>query len=169
VIFSFQIIKESEVEVALDLFKEAAEIIAKKKVDHWQYWSNPPQEKIDWLKEGIRSKEYFFIISESADLMGMVRIMPEDELYWGKQNEKAVYVHSLVIKEQYNGSGLGRKVLDKIASEASLRGIRYLRLDCDSKNPALCRYYENLGFKQVGTKKLPISIYNLYQRKIFNN
>jgi len=164
--FSLKKITSSDLSQVLFLFKSAAEKIAKKNIDHWQYWSNPPSEKIQWVEEGILNNEFFFIKNDLEEIMGMVRILEEDILYWGTQNEKAKYVHSLVVSEAFEGLGIGNKVLQKIAIDARKNNVTYLRLDCDSKNPKLCDYYLKQGFIKVGEKALPLSTYNLYQKNI---
>ncbi|WP_147679051.1 GNAT family N-acetyltransferase [Algibacter pacificus] len=163
---NFNQIENKDRNTVLELFKETAEKISQKNIDHWQYWKNPPIEKIKWVEEGINNNEFFFIESMDNENLGMVRILNEDILYWGKQEHKAKYIHSLVIKEKYNGKGYGSKVLLKIENNAKKENCKYLRLDSDSQNPKLCKYYENLGFKKVGIKKLPLSIYNLYEKEL---
>ncbi len=162
----FEQIKNKDKQVVLSLFKNAAEKISKMKVDHWQYWKNPPIEKIKWVEEGILNNEFFFIKTSDKKTMGMVRILNEDLLYWGQQPEKAKYIHSLVIEDAYNGLGLGAKVIEKIENEARKINYKYLRLDSDAKNTRLCGYYEKLGFEKVGTKELPLSVNNLYEKKL---
>ncbi|KXN98913.1 GCN5 family acetyltransferase [Aequorivita aquimaris] len=164
--FNFRKIEKKDKDKVLELFKEAAEKINKMNIDHWQYWKNPPKEKIEWVEEGILNNEFFFIKELNGKNIGMVRILDEDLLYWGKQKEKAKYVHSLVIKEDYNGKGLGTKILQKIETTAKTDNCKYLRLDADSKNPKLCQYYEKIGFEKMGIKELPLSNYNLYEKKI---
>ncbi|AUC16991.1 GNAT family N-acetyltransferase [Tenacibaculum sp. SZ-18] len=163
---TFQKIQIEDLNLVLGLFKTAAEKIAKKNVDHWQYWKNPPEEKIKWVKNGIENDEFYFINDLNNYNIGMVRILNEDELYWGKQNIKAKYVHSLVIKEEFNGKGIGKIVLDEVEKNAKANGCLYVRLDAVAKNTKLCEYYESLGFIKVGIKKMPQSINNLYQKKI---
>lgn len=162
----FQQIQPNELNTVLTLFKEAAEKIAKKNINHWQYWKNPPIEKIQWVKKGIIANEFFFIKNTPKETIGMVRILEEDLLYWGQKNDKATYIHSLVILEKLEGKGIGKKVLQKIENDAKKEGYTYLRLDSDSKNPKLCDYYEKQGFQKVGIKKLPLSTYNLYEKVI---
>jgi ribosomal protein S18 acetylase RimI-like enzyme len=162
----FRQIENKDKSIVLELFKKAAEKINKMNIDHWQYWKNPPLEKIKWVEEGIQNNEFFFIENLNRENIGMVRILNEDLLYWGKQSEKAKYIHSLVIKEKYNGKGIGTKIIQKIENNAKKDHYKYLRLDADSKNPKLCSYYKKQGFYKVGTKELPLSINNLYEKKL---
>jgi len=159
-------IKISDKSQVLTLFKEAAEKIAKKNIDHWQYWKNPPKEKIEWVEEGISNNEFFFVQDPYQRTIGMVRILEEDLLYWGPQIDKAKYIHSLVVIEAFEGKGLGKVILQKIENDALNNGYRYLRLDSDARNSKLCSYYVYQGFEKVGTKTLPLSSYNLYQKNI---
>lgn len=162
----FKLIKKENLHDVLALFKEAAEKIHKMNVDHWQYWKNPPLEKIEWVKEGISNNEFYFIKNNEDETVGMVRILDEDLLYWGKQIQKATYIHSLVIKEKYNGKGLGRLIIQKIEEEAKTAQIAFLRLDADRANHSLCNYYEKIGFKKVGIKETPLSVNNLYEKAL---
>ncbi len=150
----------------LQLFKRAAEKINRMNIDHWQYWMDPPIEKIKWVEAGIENKEFFFLQNSAGENLGMVRIMDEDWLYWGKQPEKSKYIHSLVVSDQYSGKGIGTKIIQQIAENAKEEKCKYLRLDADAKNSKLCHYYEKIGFNKVGTKELPISTYNLYEKEL---
>ena len=163
---TFKPIKIEDKSIVLNIFKKAAEKIKKMSIDHWQYWINPPQEKIKWVEEGISNNEFFFFNDLYGKNIGMVRILNEDLLYWGKQPRKAKYIHSLVVKEEYNGKGIGTKVLQKIENNAKKDNCKYLRLDADSKNSKLCKYYEELDFIKVGIKELPFSNNNLYEKEI---
>lgn len=162
----FKQTQPNQQEDVLDLLKQAAEKINTMKIDHWQYWKNPPPEKIKWIEEGINSQEFYFINTTIGDNIGMVRILDEDLNYWGKQKEKAKYIHSLVVKKEYNGKGVGAEVLNSIAKIAEESNCKFLRLDADANNPKLCSYYEKMGFMKVGVKALELSNYNLYQKKI---
>ncbi len=162
----FKEITLADLPVVLNLFKSAAERIAKKNIDHWQYWKNPPEKKVAWVKEGISNHEFFFILGNVNERIGMVRILEEDLMYWGEKNDKSKYIHSFVISEAHNGKGLGSKVLQLIESEAKESHYEYLRLDCDAKNEGLCKYYESQGFTKVGEKIVPLSTNNLYEKSL---
>lgn len=150
----------------LHLLKNAAEKIAQKQINHWQYWKNPSADKVRWVEEGIQQKQFYFISDITGGVLGMVRILDEDALYWGRRLDKARYVHSLVVKEKYNGKGIGAEVLSAIAANAKKEACQFIRLDADAGNPKLCTYYEELGFTSVGVKKIEQFVYNLYEKKI---
>lgn len=163
---TFKSITRKDQHEVINMFQAAADKINRMNIDHWQYWNNPPSEKIKWVREGIANNEYFFVQNSEKETLGMVRILDEDLMYWGEQSEKAKYIHSLVVKEKFNGKGIGIEILNSVAKDAKNQDCKYLRLDADSTNPKLCNYYEKQGFKKVGTKKLTISTYNLYQKKL---
>ena len=162
--FKLKQIGIKELNIVLDMFKDAAISISKKNIDHWQYWKNPPLEKVNWVKDGLINKQFYFIESAEHEVMGMIRVLNKDLLYWGDKDDRARYIHSLTIKQKFDGLGLGAAVLNEI--EKVSINCDYLRLDCDSKNPQLCSYYLKLGFRKVGEKKLPLSVYNLYEKQI---
>ena len=155
--------KSNDLEIAIELLQSAALTLAKKNISQWDYWMHPPLEKIIWLKEGFKRKEFYLIKTSIGKLIGMVRIMNKDLIYWGEMNDKAIYVHSLIIKEEFKGLEIGQKVIDEIKEKAKKKDIRLIRLDCDNSNKKLCKYYENIGFKKVGEKQLKLGKYNLYQ------
>lgn len=118
---AFRQIRVKDLPLVLNLLKEAAEKINRMQIDHWQYWKNPPQEKVRWIEEGIKNGEFYFVDDLANNNIGMVRMLREDILYWGKQKDKAFYVHSLIVKEAYNGKGIGQRVLEEIGQKAKIR------------------------------------------------
>ncbi len=164
--FKLRIGKLTEIQKAFDLLKLASKTLEKKNIKQWDYWQNPPIEKVKWIEEGFSNNEFYFIENSKFELMGMVRIMEEDLNYWGILNDNAKYIHSLVINEEYSGNNLGIQVVKKIEKKAKDDNYEYLRLDCDASNLKLCKYYENQGFVKVGQKKLLLGTYNLYQKEL---
>lgn len=155
----------TEIKIALGLLKSAATTLQQKGIDQWSIWLDPPTEKISWVEAGFANGEFYFILIEDR-IAGMYRLLTEDELYWGPQDVKAWYVHSLVVLQEFSGQQIGKRVLAQLINEAKTRGIPMFRLDCNAANKDLCAYYENLGFKQVGAKQMPHSLNNLYEMKL---
>ena len=119
------------------------------------------------MTEGFRKGAFYFLEHNEWGTIGMVRIQEEDELYWGKQEETALYIHSLIVRSSFSGKRIGVQVIDRLLRMAAHRKILWLRLDCNASNPRLCKYYEDQNFKQVGIKKFEDFSCNLYQRKVF--
>ena len=44
----------------------------------------------------------------------MFRFQYEDELFLGKRNDNAAYIHSFTIKRNISGNGIGYLILNKI-------------------------------------------------------
>lgn len=158
--------KLNESDKAFELLKSASKKLEKKGIKQWNYWQDPPPEKVKWVEEGFSNDEFYFIENNNGELMGMVRILEKDLTYWGKMNDKSKYVHSLIVDEKFSGNSLGSLVIKKIERDAKAQNFDYLRLDCDSTNGKLCTYYENQGFIKVGQKKLPLGVYNLYEKEL---
>lgn len=162
----FRKAKLSEIDTALLILKQAASFLQSKKVNQWDFWLQPPKDKINWVKEGFKNGEFYFVENESTQLIGMFRLLTKDELYWGEQESDAYYVHSLVVKQEFTGMQYGSKILAKIESELIKKGVLKLRLDCNASNPVLCAYYEEKGFVKVGQKKMPHSLNYLYEKEL---
>ena len=156
----------NEYEIALDLLRLAAMRLNKRGINQWQQWSEPSQEDKAWVEAGFQLGEFYFIENPSDEKMGMIRILESDELYWGKTEETALYIHSLTIKEEYSGNGLGKKVIDSVYEMARTRGFDYLRLDCDVSNKGLCSYYEKQNFLAFGLVHFETFSCQLYQKGI---
>lgn len=149
----------------LEMLRTASSNLAKKQIDQWQYWQNPPDDKIEWVKSGFENGEFYFI-SIANVLGGMVRLSYSDELYWGIKNDTSIYLHSLVILPEFSGKGIGNKVVNRIEQSLLDQKIKFFRLDCKKDNLSLCKYYEQMGFIKVGEVVMPHSTNNLYEKKI---
>jgi len=164
--FKFRKAETNETNIAFDLLKLAAQTLAEKNINQWSYWVNPPKDKIEWIKDGFFNHEFFFIENDNKEIMGMFRLLDDDPIYWGEMNDKAKYLHSLIIHNKFSNNKIGKRVIDRVSEEALKNGIHYLRLDCEATNRKLCEYYENQGFIKVNQKTLPYSTYNLYQKRL---
>jgi GNAT superfamily N-acetyltransferase len=104
-----------------------------------------------------------------GEIVGTFELVWRDEEVWGEQPPVAGYLHRLAVKEGRHGQGLGTQIIGWAAAEVKRRSLRFLRLDCDSRNLKLRNYYEQQGFvlaeiKRVSAHKNYLS--SLYQLKI---
>jgi ribosomal protein S18 acetylase RimI-like enzyme len=155
----------AETTTALALLKSAAATLQLKGIDQWSIWLDPTVEKIKWVEDGFANGEFYFILI-NEQIAGMYRLLTADELYWGPQDVEARYIHSLVVLNEYAGQQIGRRVLEQLITESREAGIPLFRLDCNAANNALCNYYEQLGFRQVGLKQMPHSLNCLYELQL---
>ncbi|BAO55806.1 GNAT family N-acetyltransferase [Nonlabens marinus] len=157
--------KPDQISAALELLKIAALRLQFKQLSQWSYWLDPPQERLEWLKQGFENKEYFFLELDSK-IIAMYRLMELDLKYWGERSDSAYYIHSLVVHPDYKGQGIGAQIIRKIHELAVTNHKQFLRLDCDASNPALCDYYRQLGFDEVGLIHLELSVNRQFQRSV---
>lgn len=161
----FKKASHSELPDALKFFKLASLALQEKKVNQWDYWQNPPKDKIDWVQEGFENNEFYFVFDLSGNKIAMFRLLETDTLYWeekGLENDVR-YVHSLVVLPSYGGKGVGKAVMLKIIEQLKQENIKKFRLDCNASNLRLCQYYESYGFQKVGEKITKYSVNNLYE------
>ncbi len=90
-------------ETGLGMLRGAAEAIRAKGYDQWSIWLNPNKEKIQWVKEGFANGEFYLVENKQEQIIGMYRLSFEDLLYWGKMPDRAAYIHSLVVKKEFQG------------------------------------------------------------------
>ena len=162
--------KLEEINIAYDLLRNAATWLRDKNIDYWQNWHNPPAAHIEWIKNGFANGEFFFVYGNENMLVGMYRLQYSDDMFWGKRDDKAGYIHSLTTNRELRGQGIGYLILSAIERELSAKGFEYLRLDCSADVEGLCKYYEKFGFMP---KEIITHIYGeklrLYEKKINMN
>ena len=139
-----------EYNIALKLLREAALWLNERHIDYWQGWLNPDNNLKSWIKSGFNHDEFYFV-ENNGEIIAMYRLQYDDEFFWGKRNDRAVYIHSLTTKRKLYGQRLGYQILKIIEGNAKKDNRRFLRLDCGIDNKGLCQYYLNFGFKNKGT------------------
>lgn len=162
---NYRKIKFNESEKVFQILKESAIWLNSISIDYWQNWHNPPKEHINWILNGLKNDQFYFALNDN-DIVGMFRLQFNDELFWGKRNDLAGYIHSFTTLRKYKGQKIGTTILNDIEKILFEKGIHFIRLDCSSKIEGLCKYYEKHGFKTVGTIKLFGDILNLYEKNI---
>ncbi|MEN8817661.1 MAG: GNAT family N-acetyltransferase [Nonlabens sp.] len=149
----------------IELLKIAAQDLKDRGINQWDYWLDPPEERLKWVQEGFLNEEFYFV-TFNKQVIGMYRLCEEDLLYWGKQKEPAYYIHSFVVIPEYKGLQIGSYVIDQIENQARENNISLLRLDCNATNPGLCQYYIHQGFVKIGEKQMKLSLNNLYEKTL---
>ena len=154
-----------EFTLVLQFLKDAALWLREKQIDYWQSWLNPPAEFVNWIKEGVKNKE-FYMICQANEAIGCFRLQWTDELFWGNREETSGYVHSFTTARHLAGQRIGERALELIEDYCRQQGKDYLRLDCGKHVTKLCKYYETYGFSNVGEIMVQGEIMSLYEKRI---
>ncbi len=135
-----------DIPAIIDLLKKRIQWMDEKNLYQWN--------KTDYL--GVYPPAYFekrvaeqvvYVACQNQNLLGVMALFGQDPR-WPTQT-KTRYVHHLATDP--GCPGLGKTML-QFAEELVLKeGGTTLRLDCQTVNHALNRYYENLGYLHVGT------------------
>jgi ribosomal protein S18 acetylase RimI-like enzyme len=165
---AIRLAKKREIDRAFSLLKGAAVWLKDKNINHWQNWLNPLEREIDWVRQGFESNQFYFALFENK-VVGMFRLLWNDEMFWGIRENNAGYVHSLTIDRNYHGKGIGWQVIAIIEDLCRQNIKEYLRLDCADNNVGLCLYYEQCGFTAVGITELNNEKLRLYEKPLFES
>jgi len=124
---------------------------------------------LEWVSKCIERGE-FHIAVVGDQTVGVFRLLESDPTFWGNDSRDSFYIHSLAVRRDWKGQGIGLSLL-KWAEEYTRSNQRsYLRLDCMAENFALCAYYEQAGFKSCGVRDIQLGQFvwkaHLYQKDI---
>lgn len=89
---------------------------------------------------------------ESFKTVGKVYVMYLQReiagFFWIEKRHDVLHIHALIIKEQFQGRGLGKQILNLIQDEYS-SGARTLELGVHFSNDKAIKLYESFGFAKV--------------------
>jgi ribosomal protein S18 acetylase RimI-like enzyme len=113
-----------------------------------------PKEKVAYLfsimyseaalTEQMEMKKHTFLLTEDAS--GYLGYASYELNYKGSGKAK---VHKIYVMPNAQGKGVGREMINWIATIAKQNKVRILLLDVFRHNPAI-QFYEKLGFKKAG-------------------
>ncbi|OQB24766.1 MAG: Acetyltransferase (GNAT) family protein [Firmicutes bacterium ADurb.Bin182] len=118
---------KSKIQIYLDMLMERA---------LWLESINKPMWNIDNLNpvnfEGMYLDYIPYLIYLEDHIVGGFVLLTHDRFLWNEEenNQRALYIHKLVIKPEYAGKGYAQKSISLINEIALKEGISYLRLDC---------------------------------------
>jgi ribosomal protein S18 acetylase RimI-like enzyme len=103
-----------------------------------------------WVDAGM-----VFLTRRAGEIVGTFRLTETDAWAWPEGDDEGVfYLHTLGVRRDASKSGLGGEMLRWAGDEARRRGKRQLRLDCDTENGRLKRYYRDAGFEERGEQEI---------------
>ena len=157
---------ENDFDSVFGLYQNTAKWFAEKGINQWSQWLSPDEKQKEWLQNRLAKGEFWFAKNESSELVGMFRLMYEDEEYWGKQDIAAGYVHSLITLRAFSGQNIGEKMLQFVENELIRKEIFTFRLDCVATNERLCNYYLSQGFVALFDKQMRFTVNRFFEKKL---
>jgi ribosomal protein S18 acetylase RimI-like enzyme len=104
------------------------------------------------LRERLEHSEVYLFNRDNLPVATLT-IQWSDPEVWGERglDGLAGYVHAIAIARNVSGLGVGEQMLEWAVAVIAARGRRVARLDAMASNAPLCRYYEQRGFRALGT------------------
>ena len=135
-----------DVPMVLAILGEASAWLRSRGVLQW-----PERFPEELLQRSAASQELYVVLDE-GERAGTVTLQWLDPMFWGDRAD-AGFIHRLAVSRVH--AGIGKAVVAWAEREVVAHGREYLCLDTLSSNTRLRRYYEELGFKPVGTVSGP--------------
>jgi 2'-5' RNA ligase len=137
-------------DAVMAILREAADWLTAHGIPQWKHWHTKIGERL--LRDRIENHEVY-LARRAALPVATVTIQWEDTEFWGERglDRLAGYVHGIAITRQVGGMRVGERLLEWTLKTIAAQGKRLARLDTVASNARLCRYYEDCGFRPLGT------------------
>ena len=142
--------RAADFDAVLAILREAADWLSARGNPQWQHWYMDFGERM--LRERLEHHEvYLFRLDRTP--VGTLSIQWSDPEVWGERglDGLAGYIHGMGIARSVGGQRVGQRLLEWAVETIAARGRRFARLDAMASNEPLCRYYEERGFRPLGT------------------
>lgn len=132
-----------------EIHEEVVSWLLARGIQQWQAGTLP----IKWVQDAIASGEVY-VACEDGAVIATVMLQETDPKTWSEVSiaDAAGYIHGLRVRRSVAGRGVGRALIAWAEQEFIARGKQLARLDCWAESDALCAYYEQAGYRRVGTR-----------------
>ena len=147
--------KLREIPEILNITKACGEEMLSRGIAQWN--DHYPSEKA--FINDVKRKELFVLFKDSSLIGSVVLSKYMDEEYkavkWLCPDENNRYVHRLAIHPNFQSQGYARKLMDFAEEKARRDGAVSIRLDTFSQNQRNQRFYEQRGYRRLGSVYFP--------------
>ena len=158
--------RPSDLPAILDTLKRCVAWMQGGGIDQWDE-IYPNAEKFTGDVEG--GNLFLFDAKGVVAAVVVLDTRPDPEyaaMAWKHGAESAGIVHRLMVRPEFQGQGLARRMMEFAEEEARRRGYASIRLDAFTKNPGALGLYENLGYSRVGTIQLRKGIFQCFEKEM---
>ncbi|MBR6788125.1 MAG: GNAT family N-acetyltransferase [Clostridia bacterium] len=143
----FRRLAEMEAPQMFDLIVQRIRWMDEKGIRQWNVTGYDTAYPLESKKEACRKGQAFGLVDAEGRILCAAILLEEDE-YWPRDGVNALYVHSLASRSDCPGAGAA--FLRAAENYAREMGKEYLRLDSQTNNEKLSRYYIEQGFREAG-------------------
>jgi ribosomal protein S18 acetylase RimI-like enzyme len=143
----------ADYDAVIAILREAADWLSARGNQQWKHWHLEAGERI--LRDRLEHQEVY-VFQRYYVPVGTLTIQWADPEVWGERglDDRAGYIHGIAITRSVGGMRVGERLLQWAVETIAARGRQFARLDTIASNPILCRYYEQRGFRPLGTATL---------------
>ena len=117
---------------------------------HLTLW-NESQLTLDGLKKQYKDDE-LYLVKNQGTLEGVIFLQEIDPYFWPELTSRdSLFLHKLAIHPKHKGFNKGTELIRLAEQEATKRGLTWLRLDCDDREP-LHNFYQCNNFQLIDIK-----------------
>lgn len=85
---------------------------------------------------------------------------------WRYCETEFTVLHRLCVHPEFQGKGIATATMDYLEHAVLARGIRAIRLDAFSQNPAALHLYETRGYEKAGEIRYRKGLFYLYEKQL---
>ncbi len=131
---------------------------------------------LEKIQQYVKNWEVY-ILTHNWEIVANIFLLDQKVHYYNEEimqyrespSERALYIKTLAVDPQYMQHWYGKQMMAFAENMAHKEWIKYLRLDALHGYEKLTKFYENIGYQIVWTKKLfPNYTGNFYEKKCQN-
>jgi ribosomal protein S18 acetylase RimI-like enzyme len=85
---------------------------------------------------------------------------------WRYREPDFAVLHRLCVHPDFQGQGVAKEAMDFLEGAMLSSGIRTIRLDAFSQNPAALHLYESRGYEKAGEIRYRKGLFYLYEKRL---
>ena len=126
-------------ELINSLVEEKADILLTKKFTR--------EQEADWLSNvlsQLEKDEIFFVVAEADK-----KVVASADIQILSEDENQIGLLGIVVSKGYRNLGIGTEIMKTMAEQASLFGLKFLKVNVFATNNQAIHLYEKVGFVSV--------------------
>lgn len=136
---------EKNCDLAIKIMKEVSK--NHRELGH-KVWLDEWLDKEQLLNEEVTEDDFYVGYINEIPLIAFI-LQNTDKEWWENNNDKAVYLHKLCIKNNGTLKNMTGLLIETLKAELKQKGIKYIRLDTGYNEDKVKSIYIKNGFKIV--------------------